>query len=173
MLHNFHRQMNMKTAMIVGLLAAVGAFAGPVLPFTNWDQISKKSPDIIIARCTKTAPDGPIADGMIWTDIEVLSVLKGDTKPGAARMVSQYAPRQGERFVMFSTYQSNDLYRAYNATETYRVVPLGSDFPANELSGKALDEQLQIVLRHRLDQVNRLLKEGAEEKKRLEEGIKK
>src|SRR4029450_327610 len=69
--HNFRRQMKMKTsATIVGLLAAVGAFAMPVFPFTSWDDISRKSPDIIIARCTVTTPDGPTGDGMVWSDIE-------------------------------------------------------------------------------------------------------
>ena len=164
----------MKTsATIVGLLAAVSAFAVGLFPFTSWDDISTKSPDIIIARCTVTAPDGPIGDGMAWSDVEVLSVLKGDTKPGAARMVSQYVPRQGERFLMFSTYQSNELYRAYNATETYRVVPLGRYFLTNGLTGKTLDEQIQIMLRHRLEELSRELKNGADEKKRLEEGLKK
>jgi hypothetical protein len=110
---------------------------------------------------------------MIWSDIEVVSVLKGDTKPGVARMVSQHAPRQGERFLMFSTYQSNEFYRAYDATETYRVVPLGRNFLTGELTGKPLDEQIQFVLRHRLEELSRELQDGAEEKKRLEEALKK
>jgi hypothetical protein len=166
--------MKMKTsATIAALLAVASGFAVPVLPFTSWDDISRKSPDIIIGRCTVTAPDGPIGDGMVWSDIEVLSVLKGDTKPGVARMVSQYAPRQRERFLMFSTYQSNGLYRAYNATETYRVVPLGRDFVTNELSGKVLDEQIKLVLRHRLEELTRELQQGTEEKKRLEEALKR
>src|ERR1035438_7067219 len=122
--------MNMKTSItVVGLLAvASSAFAVFILPFTSWNDLSIKSPVIIIARCTTTPEPTIISDGMIWSDIEVMSVLKGDTKPGMARMVSQYGPRQGERFLMFSTYQSNELYRAYNATETYRVVPLGRYF---------------------------------------------
>ena len=165
--------MNMKTVTIVGLLAAVGALAVPIAPFTSWDEISKKSPDIVMARCIVTAPDGPISDGMVWSDIEVLSVLKGDTKPGVARMVSQHAPRQGERFLMFSTYQSNDLYRAYNATETYRIVSLGRDFLTNELSGKPLDVQIKLVLRHRLEEVTRELQQSTEEKKRLEEVLRR
>src|SRR5205823_6470922 len=110
---------------------------------------------------------------MVWSDIEAVVILKGDTKPGTARMVSQHRPGQGERFLIFSTYQSNHLYRAYSAPETYRVVPLGPDFPISELAGKSLDAQIQLVLRHRLDELNRQLKEGADEKKRLEGGLKK
>ena len=160
-------------AAIVVLLAAVSsAFAVFLFPFTSWGDLTKKSEDIVIARCAVTPPVG-FDDGMTWSDIEVLTVLKGETKPGAARMVSQYWPRQGERFLIFSTYQSNHLYRAYNATETYRVVPLGRYFLTNGLAGKTLDEQIQLVLRHRLEELSRELKDGADEKKRLEEGIKK
>ena len=88
-------------------------------------------------------------------------------------MVSQHAPRQGDRFLMFSTYQSNDLYRAYNATETYRVVPLGGYFPGDELKGKTLEEQIRLLLQHRLEDLTRELQQGAVEKKRLEEALKK
>jgi len=78
-------------------------------------------------------------------------------------MVSQHAPRQGDRFLMFSTYQSNDLYRAYNATETYRVVPLGGYFPSDELKGKTLEEQIRLLLQHRLEDLTRELQQGAVE----------
>jgi len=162
--------MNMKTSVtVVGLLAVAGsAFAVLILPFTSWDDLTKKSPDIIIARSTVTTPDAtPIDNGMVWSDIEVLSVLKGDTKRGAARMVSQYWPRQGDRFLIFATYQSSQFYRAYNATEAYRIVPLGRYFLTNELAGKSLDEQIQLVLRRRLEDVNRELETDAEEKNRL------
>ena len=88
-------------------------------------------------------------------------------------MVSQYWPHQEERFLMFATYQSNQLYRAYNATETYRIAPLGRYFPTNELAGKSLDEQIRLMLRRRLEDLSRELKRGAEEKNRLEEGLKR
>jgi len=59
---------------------------------------------------------------------------------------------------MFSIYQSNELYRAYNATERYRVVPLGRHFLTDELAGKSLDAQIEFVLRHRLEELSRELK---------------
>ena len=165
--------MKLRTTGIVLLVAVSTAAAVIILPFTSWDDLTKKSPDIIIARCVTTPNPTVVDDGMIWSDIEVLAVLKGDAKPEAARMVSQYWPHQHERFLMFATYQSNQLYRAYNATETYRVVPLGRYFPTNELAGKSLDEQIQWVLRRRLEDVNRELEKDAEEKSRLEKGLKR
>src|SRR5436190_15897874 len=155
------------TTMLVLLGAVSTAMAVIVLPFTSWEDLTKKSPDIIIARCTTTPNPTVLGDGMVWSEIEVQSVLKGDTKPGSAQMVSQYWPRQGERFLMFAVYQSNQLYRAYNATEAYRVVPLASNFATSELAGKSLDEQIQLVLRRRLVDVNRELEKDAEEKSRL------
>jgi hypothetical protein len=170
------REMNMKTkalAITLVLLADIARlFAVFVAPFNSWDDLTRKSPDIVIARWTTTADPFLPGDAMIRSDIEVTSVLKGNTKASAARMVSQYWwPRQGEQFLMFSTYHSDE--RLYNATESYRVIPLGRYFSTNQLTGKSLDEQIQLVLRCRLDELTGELKKGADEKKRLEEGLKK
>lgn len=163
-----------RNAIFIALVAAAStATAVLIARFTSWDDLTQKSPDIVIARCTATPDTLIIVDGMIWSDIEVLSVLKGDTKAAAARMVSQYSPHRGERFLMFSTYQSNERYRAYNATEKYRVVPLGPYFSTNDLTGKPLAEQIQIVLRRRLQDLNRDMEYATEEKKRLEGGLTK
>lgn len=86
--------------LILTALAASSALAVFIAPFTNWDDLTERSPDIIIARCTTTPNPIAAIDGMIWSDIEVTSVLKGDTKRGIARMVSQYRPRQGDNFLM-------------------------------------------------------------------------
>jgi len=166
--------MNWKLSYTVTALLAAFSTASAVfiLPFTSWDDLTKKSPDIVIARCTATAkPDGP--DGMIWSEIEVVTVLKGDTKPAAAKMVSQYWPHQGDQFLMFSTYQSNELYRAYNATETYRIIPIHRYFQTSELTGKPLTEQIQLILHRRLDDLGKELERTTEEKKRLEQSLNK
>ena len=98
--------MNLKqlSAMIVFFVAVGTAMAVIISPFTGWDDLTRKSPDIVIARCATTPNPTVIGDGMISSDVEVLSVLKGDTKPGVAHMVSQYWPHQHERFLMFATY---------------------------------------------------------------------
>ena len=110
--------MNMKqlSAMIVLFVAVGTAMAVIISPFTGWDDLTTKSPDIIIARCATTPNPTGIGDGMISSDVEVLAVLKGDTKPGVAHMVSLYWPHQDERFLMFANYQSNQLYQAYKTT---------------------------------------------------------
>jgi len=139
---------------IIALLAAFGtASAVLVWPFTSWDDLTRNSPDIVIARCTTTPDPKLIADGQIWSEVEILTVLKGDTKPATANMVSQYWPHQDEQFLMFSTYQSNEFHRAYNATEAYRIIPIDRNFQIKELTGKPLTEQIRLILSRRIDDV--------------------
>jgi hypothetical protein len=161
------------TTFIVFLGALSTAAAVIVGKFTSWDDLRDESPSIIIARCTAVSDTGLIVDDMVWADIEVLSVLKGHAWFGRARMVSQYRPHPGERFLMFSTNQVDRRYPVYNATEAYRIVPFDSDVLTKQLIGKSLTEQIQLVLRQRLEDLNRSWKNADEEKKRLKEGLKK
>ena len=46
--------MKLRSTMLVLLFAVSTATAVIILPFTSWDDLTKKSPDIIIARCTAT-----------------------------------------------------------------------------------------------------------------------
>jgi hypothetical protein len=156
------------------LLATASTASAVILhPFVSWDDLTQKSPDIVVARCTSTPAPKIISDGMIWSEIEVLTVLKGDTKPAPAKMCSQYRPHQGEQFLIFSTYQSDETYRAYNAAETYRIVPMDRHFQTADLTGRPLPIQIQIVLSRRLDDIRQEEERAAEEKKRLEQRLNK
>jgi hypothetical protein len=152
--------------------------------FSDWERLTQKSPDIIIARCSRT-PDpyrdhgfGPTG-ALIDADIEVISIMKSSTNwgreplekaaTGVARVSSEFYPRQGEFYLIFSI-----LYdHRYQASEAYRVVPLGLTFNTNSLSGKTLDEQIQMLLKQRLNNLKQQMKDEQEEKQRLEEGIKR
>ena len=86
----------------ISLLAVTfSAFAVRIAPFTSWEDLTKKSPDIIIAQCITTPESVVIINGMNWSNIEVISVLKGDTKAGVACMVWEYGPCQGEQVFIF------------------------------------------------------------------------
>ena len=171
----------MKTKIfIIGLVATcfVATAFLTTLSFPGWGALTQSSPDIIIARCTMT-PDPlnektngigiDIVDGLINSDIEVISVLKGATNTGPARLYSQYWPRQSEYYLIFADY--HDGY--YQACEAYRIMPLGVYFYTNSIAGKPLDKQLQILFKHRLDDLNRQMKDEQEEKQRLEEALTK
>jgi len=43
----------LRPTVIVLLVAVSTAMAVRILPFTSWDDLTRKSPDIIIARCTE------------------------------------------------------------------------------------------------------------------------
>jgi hypothetical protein len=117
-------------------------------------------------------------DNLLASDIDVVSVLKGETNwgsvpipppaMGSGNLVSQYWPRQNEYYLVFAIFHDGE----YQATEPYRVVPLGIRFSTNLLAGKSLDQQIKFCLQWRLDNLNRDLGQMQEEKKRLESGLK-
>jgi len=156
---------------------AFSAMAFITVPFPGWNLLAQKSSDIIVARCVNTPDpfnvwsDGRRVDfqGLIDSDFGIVSVLKGMTNTGAVRVTSEYWPRQGEYYLVVANY--HDGY--YQANEEYRVIPLGVKFPTNSIVGKPLDEQLQILFKRRLNDLNRQMKAEQEEKQRLEEGLKK
>jgi len=173
---------------IAFLMVVSTSMAFSVFNFSSWQALTQSSPDIIIAQCTKTPDPFNLKttngisidpDGLIDSDIEVISILKGATNWGVeklkapsfgtARMSSQYLPRQGEYYLIFSIY----YYGKYQANEDYRIVPLGTHFLTNMISGKNLDEKIQGLLQRRLDDLNRQMKDEQKEKQRLEQGVKK
>gem|GEM_PF-4146347 len=83
-------------------------------------------------------------------------------------LTSEYWPRQGEDYLCFANYHDG----FYQANESYRIVPLGLSFTTNGMSNKTLDEQIQMLLQRRLNDLNQQMKKEQEEKKRLEEAFK-
>jgi hypothetical protein len=160
------------------------ALASVVYSFPGWDFLVQKTPDIVIARCSKT-PDpfkdhgaGPTGD-LFDSNIEIVSILTGATNwgtmplktpnLGAGRLTSQYIPRQGEYYLLFSIFD----YGYYQTEADYCVVPLGLYFSTSSIAGKPLDKQVQILLQRRLDELNRQMNEEQEEKDRFEQALQK
>ena len=156
--------MQIKKIVIVASLVLVNTVWGiMLLPFPGWDEVKHKSPDIVIARCLKTVDDPRTFWDGIDSDVQIVSVLKGRTNLGPARLFSTYWPRKGEQYLIFSIYHDG----FYQASETYRIIPLGTHVPPDLLTGKTLDENIQILFRRRLDNLSRQMKEEQEEKQRL------
>ncbi len=173
---NLLNQARARTFLANLLFLAIAATSMAVMtqPFSGWGNLKKKSPDIIIVRCTKTPSrlsvnSGglvlEIKGGVIRSDVEVISVLKGTTNVGPVLLKSTCWPRQGELYLVFSIRQDN----VCQAIESYRIVPLGIDFSTNMLAGQSCDQQIKMLLQYRLDHLNRQLQEEQEEKKRLEQ----
>lgn len=158
------------TVLIMSLVLASTVFAIKMLPFPGWSEVERLSTDIIIARCLKTtdSPSGGF-QGLIGSEINVVMVLKGQTNQGTVRLRSRYWPRPNVQYAIFSEFHDG----VYDAIEPYRVIPLGTYFSTNSLTGKKLEDQISTLLQWRLDQLKREIEQNVEEKQRLEEGIGK
>ena len=165
-------------ALILVAVCSVKAFETYLFP--GWDNMVKISPNILIAIC-KSSPgrmrvtnliviDNPDRGGIVVSDIQVVSVLKGGNVPEGteATLQSQYWRYQGEEYLIFATSYDSSTCQALDA---YRVVPLGHFFPTNILAGKSLEEQIKTLLQYRLNNVNRELEHGQAEKARLEQSF--
>lgn len=159
--------MKAKALVLVVLFLAMRAPAPIVASFKGWDWLKATSSDVIVARCVRT-PSESYRDG-VQAEMAIVCVLKGTNgaTPGVVR--SFYWPRQGEHYLIFADYHDG----SYQALEEYRFVPLGVQFLTNSVVGKPFDDQIQLLFKNRLDQLNRELEQGQEEKKRLEEGLKR
>jgi hypothetical protein len=165
-----------KTILIVlsFMITGLAAFGVLISQFRSWDDLIQISPDIVIAKCTSTygtkssTKKNLIIDDVIPSDVDVLSVLKGNTKPGPARLASQYWPYPGQQFVIFGWYSGGQ----YSAVEGYRVMPLNRDFPLSALNGKSLTEQMQLIFSNRLSNLNDEINQDEKDKASLEKYLK-
>ena len=188
--------MKVYLTIITSCFLAAAAIATPIIDFKNWSDLIEKSPDIFIAvRANTNTYPTPVkiganqivaftrTDGGVPNPIGVCSVLKGDAKTGPAELwLSDYdfmgrGPRQGELFLVFAGSHGDGLTNSsYKAPEDYRTVVIGplSDFNTltNALAGKPLNEQVDIILKTRIDTLNAQMTEIKAEKKRLEDGLK-
>jgi hypothetical protein len=163
------------TVAALAFLVAINiASATASAPFASWDDLTQRSPDIVVACCTVTTSNPEwFVNGMIVSDVKVTAVLKGDSKAGAAKMVSHYWPHQGECFLMFSTHVSDQFFTGYNAVEGYRIIPINRHFQPGQLAGKRLTEQIRLILSLRLADVREELERITSEKNRLEQSYSK
>lgn len=179
------KALSIKTVISALVFISAGSLMAVVMyAFSSWDFLTETSPDIVIARCSRTpdpyrdhgsGPTGSLFD----TDIEVVSILKSATNwgtevldappKGSSRLSSAFYPRQGEYYLIFSVFYDHE----YQANESYRVVPLGLTINTNALTGKTLEEQIMMLLQKRLNSLNLEIKQGQEEKERLEQAFRK
>jgi hypothetical protein len=114
-----------------------------------------------------------MVDGIISSEIEVLSVLKGHTKPGIARLASQYWPYRGQYFLLYANHVDDPPYNKFVAIEAYRVIPLGHHFWTNALAGMTPEKQVQYMLNQRLKDLRGEISDDSNEISRLESGLKR
>ena len=161
------------------LLMTTAALTIPITNFKDYDDLVANSPEIIIARCTSTLDFITasnkmviVIDGMIDSNIEIVSVLKGTPNPGSAHLGSEYWPYRGECLLVFANDRKDEYNKGYTAIEGYRVIPLGHNFMTNQLAGKTVEEQVNLILKMRLDNLKDELGRDTQEKQRIEAKLK-
>ena len=163
----------MKLVILSALLITCIVGARQSFPFLGWDRLEEWSTDIIIANCGKptSSKPGVFVSGATASDsaIELIVVLKGTNNMSPSRLLTDHKLWQGENYLIFGHYDGG----IYQAFEEYRVIPLGVDFSTNSITGKPLDEQLQILFKQRIENLNREIENDKAEKQRLVEGLKK
>lgn len=143
------------------------------IPFSGWDYVENNSPYISIVECEKSIPptpgiivmDAPASD----SNVRILSVLRGTNSVSSARLQTDYELKEGQKYLVFGYYDSG-FYRAY---EPYRVIPLDTSFRLDLLTGKTLDEKLQVLFQSSIDYINRKIQEDEEERDRLQQALQK
>jgi hypothetical protein len=168
-----------KTLLIsAAFLAALTASALMMSFFHGYDDLKEHSSDILIVRCTTNMPP-PYTDNRTLTDdvntfsLEVIAVIKGTKFSGSIPLNSTHWLNQGDNYLIFGNCENG----LCEAVEDFRVIPLGRELYAgtitNAIAGKSPDEQLQILFRRAIDNLNRQMKKEQEEKERLEGFIRK
>jgi hypothetical protein len=157
--------------ILIVLLITISVTAQVMVLFQGWDRLKETSPYIIVAHCGKpTLPTSGVIGGLKSdSEIQIITVLKGTNSVSSARLQTDHELWQGENYLVFA-YYGGGIYQAY---EKYRVIPLGLRFSTNSISGKPLDEQIQILFQQALYNLNQEIQNDQEEKQQLEEGIKK
>jgi len=101
-------------------------------------------------------------------NVSVLSVLKGTNGVRHASLQTDHELRPRQAYLVFASY-NNGIYKAY---EEFKVVPLGITFKQEMIAGKPLHEQLQILFRLAVDNLNSEIAKKQAEKERLEVALR-
>ena len=164
--------MKAKVVIAILVLVAITALGRMVSLFSNWGNVENESSSIFVARCGKPTPPPP--PSILYSspprsdsEIEIIAILKGTNSPGMARLQTDHELHQGENYLVFGKLEDGN----YKAFEQYKVVPIGSRFSTNWIAGKNLDEQIQVLFKHALFQLDREIKEDQEQKAQLETAV--
>jgi hypothetical protein len=174
-IHLTLRSLTRWIALFILLFTRTGV-AGPgftARPFPGWDSLIRRSQDIIIARCFETPdPLKPDTNGIVTeitgpidSSIEVIQTLKGAHGPSKTTLRSLRWLRQGEYYLIAGQYFGG----VYQATEPYRVVPLGLNYGTNMPPGDTIEERIRNMLKVRLYRLKTETKEALEEQRGLQE----
>jgi hypothetical protein len=148
------------------LLVTAEAQAIKISLFTDTDTFVQHAKDIVVAKCTGPVPnaDGD-DDGLYPVDVEIVSVLKGDKKPGRAKIATIYPMETGKTYLLTSLGGSAHG-TDFLAIPELSVVELPPGFKLDVLKDKKIAEQVKAVFAARR-QANEREQLWLEKEKRL------
>jgi len=165
--------MKQKFIIIACALVSFAAIARVIEPFHGWDRLKTESPNIAIVECGSPVPPNPNeqTEGAPKSDsnAQIIFTLKGTNETTSVRLQTDYELSAGRKYLVFGQIDKG-VFLAY---EKFRIIKIGRIFSIESITGKTLDEQVQVILERRLPDLNQELEQNIEEKQRLErKGIK-
>ena len=158
-----------KILLIIVLLGSIATgLALQMGIFSSWGTVFDNSSNIMIVSISQSSYS---ANQVADSDATIISVLKGDAKPGSLHARTTYLPYPGERLLVFANHEGNQTGLVCDALEGFRVVPLNRFFQTKILAGKTVNEQIQWILKGRLQDLNEEMARDKDEKARLEVGL--
>ena len=128
------------------LVSPLPCKAIPITFFVDVPTFVERSRDIVIARCIR--PDlneGLYIDGLHPAEVEVLTVLQGGKSPGKMRIATVYDLEAGETYLLACGAGGFAYETDFMAIAERSVVKLPANFRTEDLKGKKLTEQVQMV----------------------------
>jgi len=152
---------------------AAGVSARMIDKFRGWDELVNATPYIAVVQCgtpTQLQPNARYDDARL-SDVAITTIiaLKGTNNVSPVRLKTDHEMISGRDYLVFG-YCDSGVFTAY---EEYRVVPLDEYFSTNLISGKPLNEQIQIIFQRRSYYLKLEMQKNEEEERRLEDGLKK
>ncbi|HEV8061527.1 MAG TPA: hypothetical protein VGP68_16730 [Gemmataceae bacterium] len=156
------------------LLVVANVQAIKITMFIDTETFVLRAKDIVIAKCLVPAAGGPqhYEDGLYPVDVHIISALKGEKKPGKAKIATIYPMELGKTYLLASL--GGSAYGTdFLAVPQLSVVELPANFRLDDLRDKKVAEQVQTVFaaRRRENERQRLLLD--EEKKLLDKAVSK
>jgi len=127
----------------------------------------KRAREIVIADFLAAHDTHGYIDRLYTAEVNVVRVLKGQSKPGNLRVVTNYAMRTGARYLLCSL----GSLPSFEATSALSVVAMPDQADLGRFDDMSLRDELVWIFETRLLQVRRELAQKEEEQKLLEKAL--
>ncbi len=149
------------------LVLSSGAMAWPEAPLPAMDaqSFADKATELFIVKCldpelNKGAKISPSA----ISEIDVLSVIKGERQPGKSRLISRPHPMEAGKLYLVAVFRTKPKQPAYEAQSPQAFTEIPGNFDRTRLTGKPAAQQAVMIFEARREQVDTLIQKLQKEK---------